>query len=238
MRVLLCFAWVLLGLVMVAFHFGPGQSALVLDQTGSSLRKAKAHAAEGNWLSAVSAYEAALGTIPPERKAETRAIRVERAKAFLEGSQLPNAYNDLIGLVEDMREDPDRDPAVFADAQSTLASARYYLTWLMRLEGLPQDVWEEEIEAARQTYRLLTEQALASQDQEVAQLHQQNMESSIRLARMDLEELQGLSLPKQCKGCSSGNCKNPGRKKKKEGKKKQEDVRGASSGLPPDSGGS
>ena len=43
--------------------------------------------------------------------------------------------------------------------------SRLSITWLMRLEGHSREEWEPEIEAARQTYRLLAERADASGDQ-------------------------------------------------------------------------
>ena len=45
-----------------------------------------------------------------------------------------------------------------------------------------------------------------------AKKHREDLESVIRLARMDLGELQGLDLPKQCSNCKSGQCKKPGKK--------------------------
>ena len=240
MRVILILAWAMIGLLTVAFHYGPGQKGLVLDDVGRFLQSAEDHLKEGEWGLAASDYEEALALLPPEKTSQARRIRSERAKALLKSSQLPAAYRDLELLMEELRQDPASDPVLFRDVQSSFAGARFYLTWLMRLEGLPRDVWEEEIEASRQTYRLLAEQAAARGDREAARDFQGKMESSIRLARMDLAELQGTSIPKQCQGCCSGNCKKPGNrpgKKKGKGKKKQ-DARGASSGPPPDDGGS
>jgi hypothetical protein len=107
----------------------------------------------------------------------------------------------------------------------------------MRLEGEPKDLWEPEIEAARQGYRLLAEQAEINGDADAAKKHRQDLESSIRLARMELSELQGLSLPSQCKGCCSGKCRGRSNKGKGNGEGQPKDARGASSGPPPDNSG-
>jgi hypothetical protein len=64
----------------------------------------------------------------------------------------------------------------------------------MRLEGLDRAEWEPEIEAARQNYRLLAEQA---GDTEAKSKHQGDVEAAIRLARMEIEDLQGLPLPSE-----------------------------------------
>jgi hypothetical protein len=114
------------------------------------------------------------------------------------------------------------------------------MTWLMRLEGLGAQEWEPEIESARQTYRMLAEQDEAKGDQESARKHREDLESVIRLARMDLGDLQGLDLPKQCQNCKSGQCKKPGKKpgnkQSKDAEKK--DARKAGAGPPPDNSGS
>src|SRR5690606_8609296 len=98
-----------------------------------------------------------------------------------------------------------------------------------------------EIESARQTFRMLAEQAEAAGDIAAAKRHSEDLEAAIRLARMHLSELEALALPSQCKGCKGGQCnckgKKPGKKPGK-GNKKSEDARGASMGPPPDGGGS
>jgi hypothetical protein len=115
----------------------------------------------------------------------------------MENKQLPTAREELSSLVDEVAADPNCDPQFVADARSTLANSQYYMTWLMRLEGQPREKWEPEIDAAQQTYRLLAEQANESTDQSALKIRQEDLESAIRLARMDLGELQGLPLPSQ-----------------------------------------
>ena len=97
-------------------------------------------------------------------------------------------------------------------------------------------------EAARQTWRLLAEQAEERGDDAARDRHARDLEAVVRLARMDPEELQGLPIPSQCNGCRSGTCRSCGGKKpgknpnRSAGKK--EDARGAGSGPPPDGSGS
>ena len=61
----------------------------------------------------------------------------------------------------------------------------------------PAREWEPEVESARQTYRMLAEQAEERGDKTSADKHREDLESTIRLSRMDLAQLQGLDLPKQ-----------------------------------------
>ncbi len=132
----------------------------------------------------------------------------------------PRPTPALRELVDQLQDDKSADPKLRDEARETLANAQYYMTWLMRLEGLSADEWEPEIESSRQTYRLLAEQAEAAGDKDSARKHREDLESAIRLARLDVGELQGLDIPKQCQNCKSGQCKKPGNGKKP-GRKKE-----------------
>lgn len=180
-----------------AWHYGPGQEKVQLDDVARILAEADRHAAAGAWADADAQYEEALRLLPAGKTAETRRIRLERAKAQMLARKLPVAHLDLQGLVDEMKDDAAADPTVLADARSALANSQYYMTWLMRLEGQPKDAWEPEIEAARQSYKLLAEQADGAGDAAAAKKHREDLESAVRLARMDLGDLQGLPLPSQ-----------------------------------------
>lgn len=239
MRSLFLIGWLMIPVAFGAWHYGPGQDQLLFDDVGHLLRKADSLVEAGKHDTAAKLYTDALALLPADRTDEIRRIRVERAKAQLQAQQLPAAHDDMVSLVQEMTSDADADPEVLADARSVLANSKYYLTWLLRLEGATREEWEPEIEVSRQTYRLLAEQATATGDETAAEKHRQDLESAIRLARMEPGELQGQPLPKQCKGCCSGDCKGkkPGKKPGKNKKPGDKDARGASSGPPPDDGG-
>lgn len=237
MRRLALLGWLVLPALAGAYHYGPGQDRLRLDEASHSLELADRSAASGRFDAAVAGYDQALARLPEGHTAEAQRVRLERAKAMMLDQQLPEANADLKALTDELQADPASDPAVLADARVALAGSQFYLTWLMKLEGLGREVWEPEIEGARQSYRLLAEQAEARGDSDTARLRREDVESAIRLALADPGELQGRPLPKQCKGCKSGQCKKPGRKPSV-GQKKPEDARGAGSGPPPDDSGS
>ena len=197
MRMFLLLLWLLLPVVAVAYHFGPGQEKQTLDEVGVMLSAVKQHAVAGEWAQAVEKCDQALARLPKERIADARRLVLERAKARMLNKQLPAAHEELKGLVDDLTADPAADQKLTAQAQAALANAQYYMTWLMRLEGKPRDEWEPEIEAARQTWRMLAELSQAAGQASEAQQHREDLESAIRLARMDRKELQGLPLPSQ-----------------------------------------
>ena len=186
--------WLMLPILVGAYHYGPGQEQLKLDETTALLQKADELAAEKQWTDAVAKYEHALALLPKGHDNVRQRIRLERAKAMMFCSELPAANSELLMLVDEMQQKEDSDAKVLNEARAALANSQYYRTWLMRLEGLPRSEWEPEIDAARQTFKMLASDSVSSGDAQNAKRHQEDLESAIKLARMDLSDLQGLSL--------------------------------------------
>lgn len=197
MRILLLLAWLTLPVLGIAYHYGPGQEQLTTDRAASAAAAAQALAARESWAEAELQFDEALSLLPAERSGERQRLRLERAKVQMQNKKLPEAHDELQALVDELAGDPKTDPKLLADARSASAGSQYYMTWLLRLEGQPRERWEPEIDAARQTYRLLAEEAQASGDDASVRRNKEDLESAIRLARMDLSDLQGLPLPSQ-----------------------------------------
>ncbi len=197
MRTFLLLGWLLVPVGFGIWHYGPGQDYLTRDDASRMLAQADALVKEGDWAAAVDAYDEALKLLPPDMVSAQRRVRLEKAKAQMMASQLPTALADLKVLAEELQGDLQADKNLVADTRESLAQAHYYMTWLMRLEGLTRDVWEPEVEAARQNYRLLAEEAQKRGDEEAAKKSREDLEAAVRLARMELSELQGLPLPSQ-----------------------------------------
>jgi hypothetical protein len=206
MRKLFWTIWCLLPLGGVAYHFGPGQERMLLDRADAAAREARGaadlaagiegDAAAEHWARAAEQFEAALELLPAGHDGTRARLTLERAKCRMLCGQLPEANADLSALVDELaHERADPDPELLADARRTYASSEYYMTWLSRLEGAPREEWEPRIEAARQTYKLLAQDEGLGEEQRRGL--QEDLEASIRLARMELSELQGLPLPSQ-----------------------------------------
>jgi hypothetical protein len=197
--------WCLLPLGGLAYHLGPGQELVEVDAAAAAAAEGRAHAraaaeltgpdAPSEWALAVAAFERALDLLPPGNEAARRALVLERARARMLCSELPRANAELAALVEELAGDPTADAELVRAAQRAWASSEYYMTWLQRLEGVPREDWEPRIEGARQTYKQLALDPAASADERRGA--SEDLESAIRLARMDLGELQGLPLPSQ-----------------------------------------
>ncbi len=241
MRTMLILSWVLIPFFLGAYHYGPGQELIKLDNVDKRIKAAKQASEKDDWETAVLLYNEALPMIPSDRVKETQQLRLERDKAMMFNGQLPDAYLDLQALLNELTDEKEPDKEQLKQTRSAMANAEYYVTWTLRLEGVGKQGWEPIIESARQNYRLLAENAAQSGNKKELKEQQENLEAVIRLANIGMTDLQGIPIPKQCKGkgCCNGVCNKKGKKKGKgKGKKKPKDNRGASSGSPPDKSGS
>ena len=191
MRIILATLWLLVPLGFAAYHYGPGQEQVKLDDTEALLAEARSAVKDEDWTIAIESYQKALAKLPKKNKEDSIRIQLEIAKAKMQSSGLPEAREDLASLVSQLNDDPSISSGLKEETLSALANARYYMTYLMKLEGLPAEEWEPEIEAARQEYKLL---AQTGDDKEK---HLADLESAIRLARAEPTELYGLPIPSQ-----------------------------------------
>jgi hypothetical protein len=197
MRVYLIVAWLFIGLGGVIYHLGPGQRQMELDHLDQLLGEARRCVADQHWTDAIEFYDQALAKLPGEKIADAQALVLEKAKAQMMAKQLPQARDTLEQLFREVLASADPDPHFAAEVEATLANAQYYMTWLMRLEGFSKEEWLPEIEASRQHYTQLYLRAQERGDGLAMARNQEDLEAAVRLARMDLTELQSLPLPSQ-----------------------------------------
>ncbi len=227
-RTILIILWLLAPALLLAYHYGPGQARLAGDKAARAIAEARAYEQVENWSDAVAAWDDALALLP-EKNVEARTqIRLAHARARMHAGELPEAIDAMETLLDDV--DGQVPAALTDDIRTTLATANYYAGWLMRLEGAPTEEWMLPVENARMQFRMLAESKI-DQPESMASF-QKNLEATIRLAQMDLSELEGLPLPKFCQGCKNvsqkcrsqrqAKCENPG-----EGEKEKKDARGA-----------
>lgn len=238
-RKILIVAWLLVPIGMLAYHFGPGQKSLARDRAAAWVEKARGAERSEDWASAYSSWSEALANLPSEDAAGRLKVRLAQADARIWMGELPEAVQDLEGLLVDAQNAGQR--GLEAETRAALAAGQYYEAWLMRLEGAETKEWTVPVEEARQHFRLLAEQADQATDREAASAQRKNLEAVIRLARMDLSELKAQPLPKKCSGCKNcsqkcrGQCES---KSKDPGEKKPKDARKAGTGKRPDGTGS
>ena len=195
MRKFFIFIWLLVPLGAAAYHFGPGQQSIKIDQATTHIASAEKHLKNNQFDEAVIEFDQAIRLLPKENITANNRLRLEKTKAQMQCSQLPEAYKELLSMLSS--QDENTEHQLVADTKSTLANAQYYMTWLMRLEGHSRELWEPVIESSRQNYYAAAEFAKSQSDQRSADQLTENLEASIKLARIDLDELQGLPLPNQ-----------------------------------------
>ena len=197
MRRMLLVGWIMLLPLGGLYHLVAGPEHQEMDDIGQLLAEARSMVGKEQWSPAVARFEKALQALPAERLDDARRIRLETAQAKMNAARLPEAHKDLKGLLDELLEEESHDRNFEHQVRESLAGSQFYMTWLMRLEGLPATEWEPEIESARQNYRMLAETAEKAGRTEQAKKQRENLESAIRLARLDLTDLQGLPLPNQ-----------------------------------------
>lgn len=197
MRKVLLFTWIMLLPLGGLYHSMAGPKHQEMDEIGRTLAEAREMVGKEQWSPAARKFELALQALPTEQEEESRGIRLEMAQAKMNAARLPEAHSELKSLLDELLDADKPNPQFERQVRESLANSQFYITWLMRLEGLPNTEWEPEIESARQNYRMLAETARGSGKTEEARKQSENLEASIRLARLDLTDLQGLPLPNQ-----------------------------------------
>ena len=129
MRKLLLIVWLLIPVAAGAYHLGPGQERMTLDQTAELIDKAEAHAKAGEHEDAAKAYEDAL-TLLPSRLAETaQKLRLERAKSQMLAKQLPDARAELESLLNELEAAEKPNPKLLEETRSPAADALALAIW-------------------------------------------------------------------------------------------------------------
>jgi hypothetical protein len=195
-RKILIFAWLLCGAALVAYHFGPGQLGIRRDEAARQTANAASFQKDEHWPDAVAAYTDALAKLPLTERNLRWSLRFERARARTRAGELPDALCELDALLAEMRK---ADPAskMIEDVRAEIATSEYYAGWIMRLEGAPAEEWQAELESARDGFRSLAEEKTTG-DGGLRKEYLENLEATIRLARLEPKALRAMSLPKFC----------------------------------------
>ena len=189
-----------------------GQQLMTVDEVGKTLRAAEELVADAKGLvddgqqreanvefaKAIEKFDEAIQKLPKEREREIQRIRLEKAKALFSSQQNPTARTELEALLDELTEEQpgSQDQLLIADTREALAASQFYMTWLMRIEGLPRETWEPEAARARQNYQVLAESAQKIGGT-VEKKAKEDLEAAVRLALVELDDLQGLPLPSQ-----------------------------------------
>jgi hypothetical protein len=185
MRKTILFAlWLLVPVVLLAYHFGPGQSRLAMDRAARKIADARALELKEDWQGAYEAWSAALAATPQDKTTARLQLQLAQARTRMYTGELPEAMEDMDKLLTEAQR-VGADKNFQHEVRGTLATAQYYAGWLMRLEGATSEEWLQPVESARQNFRLLAEEA---KNVKAAEDYEKNLEaclcrSSVRVAR-------------------------------------------------------
>jgi len=104
MRKLLIFIWLLVPLGAAAYHFGPGQQSIKIDQATTHIALAEKHLKNNQFDEAVIEFDKAIRLLPKENITANNRLRLEKAKAQMQCSQLPEAYIELLSMLSSQDE--------------------------------------------------------------------------------------------------------------------------------------
>ena len=124
MKTLLITFWLSVPLAVAAYHFGPGQDQVKKDAAASSIAAAVQASAENDHVAAIAACDAALAELPTEAVAESRQLRLVRAKERLPIGQLPAAHDELDALLTELNADPAADADLKRETRTARRSRR------------------------------------------------------------------------------------------------------------------
>ena len=89
----------MLTVVLLAYHYGPGQSGLARDAASQLIATARACEAKEDWRGAMEAYGEALGKLPGTDTATRWSLRLAQSKARMRSGELPESIADFEGLL-------------------------------------------------------------------------------------------------------------------------------------------
>jgi hypothetical protein len=209
-RKLIFLVWLLVPVLLLAYHYGPGQLTLARDKAATFAREAGQLEKAEDWAGAVDAYQRALAALPPEDQNGRFKLRLAAANARMYIGELPEALQDLDNLLSEMRKVNAPAPAVH-DVRSALAGAQYYAAWLMRLENAPTEEWMEQAENSRQNFRLLAEETQRVTRRRGGLCQEPRGRDSV--GAYGSFRVTGIAAPEECQGCKTA-ARNAGVKKK------------------------
>ena len=99
---LLFTVWLLVPIVVLAFHYGPGQKGVAREEVASKIKTAQEAEAVQDWRSAMTAYEAAIAILPGDQKTVRFKLQHAHAHARMFSGELPEAIGELEGLLGEM----------------------------------------------------------------------------------------------------------------------------------------
>jgi hypothetical protein len=110
---LFLYLWLLTPVVLLAYHYGPGQTELARDYAREKVALAQKLEQDENWRAATDAYADALAKLPGSDKSTRWAVRLAQSKTRMMSGDLPKRLAKWKGCSARCRgktQRPDKSP--------------------------------------------------------------------------------------------------------------------------------
>jgi len=175
--------WLLVPVMLLSYHFGPGQAALAWRESSALRDEARAAEQAGNWEQASARYDAALAAVPADDAAARLArdqLRLAQIGAAFQLGNLNDTLTDLRQFVQHVDEKHGPDSGLALDARDLLGRVHYQAMIALRLESAEEQAWMKHWELSRQNFRFLAEHSPARRND----LDRKNLEVVIKSANL------------------------------------------------------
>jgi hypothetical protein len=178
--------WLLIPVVLVSYHFGPGQRELAWREAAALRAEAVKHEKNQHWEQAIAAYGQALSAVPTSgdnASAATLArdqLRLAQLRAAFQLGKLDDTLTDTRQFVEHVEATHGAQSQLAYDARDFLGRVHYQAMIALRLESAEKQVWMKQWELSRQNFRFLAEHSQAGRNH----LDRQNLEVVIKSANL------------------------------------------------------
>src|SRR5687767_9051708 len=136
--------WLLLPVVLVSYHFGPGQQVLAWREAQALRDEAGAAELSGNWELASTKYDEALAAVPADAADARRArdqLRLAQIGAAFQLGKLDDTLSDLRQFVEHVESTHGAESDLAMDARDLLGRVHYQAMIALRLESAEEQAW-------------------------------------------------------------------------------------------------
>lgn len=202
---LIVILWLFVPVLILVWHFGPGQQLMMEDQAGRQIRLANQHEGKEDWPAAAKAYSAARQQLPDYSTELRRRLQIAEAAALNRSGRLDAGRALLNDVVMEMEADPRIDAVERNRTQHELAAVSYYSAWQMRLAGRPAEEWRPIADLACDQLRSLSKDARrqvamgtgnrSTDAQRDLRVFRRNLEAVVKMQYMHVTDLQKKELP-------------------------------------------
>jgi len=179
-------AWLLIPVVLVSYHFGPGQKAVAYRTAQSHLQQAEQFETQGHWDEAIDQYDKAVVALPAadDQQAELIVARDQLRLAQIRDrfrlGRLAESITSLDLLAADVERTGGPNSPLAYDVRDFLGRVHFQAMIALRLESADEAVWKRHWELSRQNFRFLAEHTPGSRNK----LDRLNLEAVIKSAEL------------------------------------------------------